>query len=226
MTTTEQHIAQAILNGTELNQPFRHYTFSNCLPERLANACLQTPMAADEEVHYDGTRAGNSKITPGGKAPSRVFLDKAHCKQHPYFQEIIDAFLSKDVLTAWRNIGIQVEKQFLRIEYIEDRHGFYLEPHKDIVEKTLTYQIYLGDAPAHCGTDLYDNDLKHAKTLTFKHNHAYCFIAGDNTWHGLEAKDIPNKRCSLIVNYVSFATDWPVTFTHEELDQALQTDHA
>lgn len=224
-TPLAQHIQQAIESAEAFSHPFQHWSLHNILPEPLAQQFLATPMPNDPAVCYDGTRAGNSKITPGGKPPERLFLSAQTCEAYPYFKSIIDAFLTKTLCQTLHNIGVTVEKRYLRIEYIVDRNGFFLEPHLDIGEKELTFQIYLGNAPESCGTDLYDSNLKHVKSLRFKHNHGYCFVPGKNTWHGLERNAITAPRCSMIVNYVTFTTDWPVPFTHAELKQsaALET---
>ena len=216
--STATHISSAIQNSQNQQHPFCYWNISNVLPAELAAECLSTPMPKTEHaVRYDGTRAGNSQMTPNGSAPERLFIDQTACQKWSYFQQLVQAFLSFDVCQTFHQMGVRLEQQFLRIEYIEDRGGFYLEPHKDIGEKQLTLQIYLGDAPEHCGTDFYDMDLNWVKNNTFKHNHGYCFIPSDNTWHGLEKKDIPKKRCSLIINYVTFATDWAVPWTHQQL---------
>lgn len=214
---TTAQLQQSLSQATSHVWPFQHWTLAHVLPADIAQQCLNTPMADHPGVRYDGTRAGNSQQTPGGHPPERLFVDTQTCQKHPHFKHIAEAFLTRNLCAQLHRMGVIVEKRYLRIEYIVDRHGFYLEPHKDIGEKTLTLQIYLGDAPTHCGTDIYDRDLNHVKTLDFRHNHGYCFIPNDHSWHGLEAKKIPKERCSLIINYVSFVTDWPVPYTHAEL---------
>ena len=60
------------------------------------------------------------------------------------------------------------------------------------------------------GTDLYDNNFKIVKTIKYKHNNGYFFSSGEDTWHGLELKEIKQERRCIQINYVSFKTDWPV----------------
>ena len=43
------------------------------------------------------------------------------------------------------------------------------------------------------GTDLYDNDFKLVKTIKYLHNNGYFFSSGEDTWHGLELKEIKKK---------------------------------
>ena len=60
------------------------------------------------------------------------------------------------------------------------------------------------------GTDLYDKDFKLVKTIKYAHNNGYFFSSGEDTWHGLELKQIKKERRCIQINYVSFKTDWPV----------------
>ena len=59
------------------------------------------------------------------------------------------------------------------------------------------------------------NSLGHAhpklvKTIKYIHNNGYFFSSGEDTWHGLELKEINKERRCIQINYVSFKTDWPV----------------
>ena len=57
---------------------------------------------------------------------------------------------------------IDVEGAFLRMEYIQDVDGAWLEPHHDIPEKLFSMVIYLclGPDAKGWGTDIYDSDKK------------------------------------------------------------------
>ena len=71
---------------------------------------------------------------------------------------------------------------------------------------------------AHCitagseklGTDLYNDAFKLIKTIKYKHNCGYFFSSGEDTWHGLELKEIKKERRCIQINYVTFNTEWPV----------------
>ena len=52
--------------------------------------------------------------------------------------------------------------------------------------------------------------LNWIKTVPYKDNYGYFFTSGQNTWHGMEKKEIKRERRCLQVNYVSFVTDWKV----------------
>ena len=48
------------------------------------------------------------------------------------------------------------------------------------------------------------------KTIKYTHNNGYFFSSGQDTWHGLELKEIKKERRCIQINYVAFKTDWPV----------------
>ena len=67
------------------------------------------------------------------------------------------------------------------------------------------------------GTDIYDSNLRVVKTIPYRDNYAYMFAPGDNTWHGLEMKEIAKERRSILVNYVTFETGWKLpTFSRRK----------
>ena len=55
-----------------------------------------------------------------------------------------------------------------------------------------------------------DRNFKLVKTIEYIHNSGYFFSSGDDTWHGLELKEIQKERRCIQINYVTFNTDWPV----------------
>src|SRR5690606_20075956 len=102
---------------------------------------------------------------------------------------------------------------YLRVEVIADRHGFWLKPHKDIKEKLMSMLVYANpyDESENLGTDIYDSNLQVVKTVPYRHNLAYLFAPGEDTWHGLEKKEINKERRSMLINYVTFKTDWRIS---------------
>ena len=105
-----------------------------------------------------------------------------------------------------------LSKSFVRLEIIGDKKGFWLKPHKDIEEKLMTMMIWANphNESLSLGTDLYDKNFKLVKTIQYSHNTGYLFSSGEDTWHGLELKEIQKERRCIQINYVSFETDWPV----------------
>ncbi len=109
-------------------------------------------------------------------------------------------------------INKDLSKAHVRVEIICDREGFWLKPHCDIKEKLLSCLLFVNkmEESEELGTDFYDNNLTKIKTVPYRHNYGYFFSSGPNTWHGMEKKMIKRERRSLLVNYVTFNTDWPV----------------
>ncbi len=212
--TTTAGIVDSFLNAGESNYPFQHWIVENMLPSELTDQILAVRIPKTSGFVYDGTRASDSKLKPGGTPPRRMFITKDTKNEHPFFQDLVDAFLDPQVLKIVKDkFHVDTKELFLRVEYINDFDGFFLEPHKDIIEKQFTLLLFLGDGPEYMGTDFYDTDLKVVKTVKFGHNRGYVFTPSENSWHGLERKPIPDRRCSLLVNYVTFKTDWPVDAT-------------
>ena len=98
------------------------------------------------------------------------------------------------------------------MEIIGDQKGFWLKPHKDIPEKLMTMMIWVNpyNESRNLGTDLYNENLEVVKTVDYKHNCGYFFSSGQDTWHGLEKKEIQKERRCIQINYVTFKTEWPV----------------
>ena len=115
--------------------------------------------------------------------------------------EKISNFINKDLSNS-----------FVRVEIICDRKGFWLKPHCDIKEKLVSCLLFVNKhiESEDLGTDFYNSDLKKVKTLPYKDNYGYFFSSGQNTWHGMEKKEIIKERRCLQVNYVTFQTDWKV----------------
>lgn len=211
LAATTKGVVNAFKNAAESDYPFQHWIVEDMLPKALTDQILAVRIPKTQGFVYDGTRASDSKLTPGGTPPKRMFIGKDTKNEHPFFQDLVDAFLSKEVLELVdTKFHVPTQDLYLRVEYINDFDGFFLEPHKDIIEKQFTLLLFLGDGPEHMGTDFYDTDLNVVKTVKFGHNRGYVFTPSENSWHGLERKPIPDRRCSLLINYVTFKTDWPV----------------
>jgi hypothetical protein len=99
---------------------------------------------------------------------------------------------------------IEVENAFLRIEYIQDTEGAWLEPHRDIPEKLFSLVVYLFTGPdsAEWGTDIYDADVRWAGRSSGAFNSGTIFIPGPATWHGFEPRPIIGVRRLMEINYV------------------------
>ncbi len=193
------------------NYPFEHWEMTNCLNKDALNEISYSMIPAGNRA-YDGTRAADH-TGQGLDGKLRLFIDVKNSKSYPNLTKIINELQKKNY---YKKIGDLINKDlsnsFVRLEIIGDKKGFWLKPHKDISEKLMTMMIWANpyEESQNLGTDLYDNDSKLVKTIKYIHNNGYFFSSGQDTWHGLELKEIKKERRCIQINYVSFKTDWPV----------------
>ncbi len=191
--------------------PFKHWEFSDCLDFKALDEISYSTIP-DGNRAYDGTRAADH-TGQGVDGKLRLFIDSNNSKSYPYLTNVINELQKKE---AYKIIGNLINKDlsnsFVRLEIIGDKTGFWLKPHKDIEEKLMTMMIWANpyNESDMLGTDLYDKDFKLVKTIKYTHNNGYFFSSGEDTWHGLELKEIKKERRCIQINYVSFKTDWPV----------------
>ncbi len=198
-------------NLTSSEYPFKHWEISNCLELKALNEVSYSNIPAGNRV-YDGTRAADhTGLGIDGKL--RLFVDIDNHRHYPNLAKVINKLQTKEI---YKKIGSLINKDlsksYVRLEIIGDKKGFWLKPHKDIKEKLMTMMIWANpyNESYSLGTDLYDNNFKLVKTIKYKHNNGYFFSSGEDTWHGLELKEIKKERRCIQINYVSFKTDWPV----------------
>ncbi len=191
--------------------PFKHWEFSDCLDTKALKEISYSTLPEGNRA-YDGTRAADH-TGQGLDGKLRLFLDLSNCNSFPYLTDVIKKLQKKEF---YEKIGKLINKNlsnsFVRLEIIGDKKGFWLKPHKDISEKLMTMMIWANpyEESDTLGTDLYDKDFKLVKTVKYLHNNGYFFSSGQDTWHGLELKEIKKERRCIQINYVSFETDWPV----------------
>ena len=191
--------------------PFNHWQFSNCLDENTLNEISYSRIPSGERA-YDGTRAADH-TGQGLDGKLRLFITKENDQDFPHLTKLINSLQSYEVSNnISKLINKDLSKSYVRLEIIGDKKGFWLKPHKDISEKLMTMMIWANpyNESSNLGTDLYDKDFKLVKTIKYIHNSGYLFSSGEDTWHGLELKEIKKERRCIQINYVSFETDWPV----------------
>ena len=206
------HLKESILNKVRsYDDPFPHWELDSPLSPEMINE-LQEVKISDAPRSFDGTRAADAG-GDGIDGKLRVFLEKENKHLLPNGMELIDDLRNKDVINSIQEkIKKDLKDSFIRIEYISDRKGFWLKPHLDIPEKLMTMMLFINtyDESNDLGTDFYDTNMKLVKTVPYKHNTGYFFASGDNTWHGLEKKEIKIERRCMQINYVTFPTSWPI----------------
>ena len=169
-----RHFVKALAKPEILEEPYRRWQIRNVLPEF--------------DVHRPPDLA-----------------DRAACHHHRHerdarrFQQSAHFFHAEDAGAVSRHVGaercdaaargcaaIQGDMRrrrrgrYLRMEYIQDLDGMWLEPHRDIKEKLFSMVIYLCTGPfaKDWGTDIYDHDVKWCGRGTAEFNSAVIFIAG------------------------------------------------
>ena len=210
-------------NSKKYESPFNHWEYNNALSDEaikeIENADI--PDISKHNLNYDGTRAidgGEGKyregIASGGKAIKfRCFIEANNSKYFPSLSSLIDELRSKD---TYGYIGELIKKNlsnsYIRAEVICDRKGFWLKPHCDIKEKLMSSLLFVNpfNESENLGTDFYNEKLEIVKTVPYKNNYGYLFTTGPKAWHGMEKKEIKKERRSLLINYVTFRTDWKV----------------
>mgnify|MGYP001215080935 FL=1 len=165
-------------------KPFRWWWIEDCLNGELLG-WLNKQEA--NSIALDGRRAAtNDERTWISRGPVARYFDKTETRKQ--FEEIS---------------GVNFDNARTRIELCNDyATEIQLDPHIDIVEKLMTLQIYLkGDA--WCGTDLYADPQDPPVTrVPFDKNCGWLVVDKDDSWHGLERRQVKSPRKSLIVNYV------------------------
>ena len=210
-------------NSKKFNDPFEHWEINKPLTQEqiqeIINADIENP--TEHNLNYDGTRAidgGEGKfregISDGGKALKfRCFVTKENSSNFPGLTKFITELQDKNTYEKISSlINKDLSNSYVRVEVICDREGFWLKPHCDIKEKLVSCLLFVNkhNESEDLGTDFYNSDLKKIKTLPYKDNYGYFFSSNQNTWHGMEKKEIKKERRCLQVNYVTFKTDWKV----------------
>ncbi|MDA1284447.1 MAG: hypothetical protein O3C61_05925 [Proteobacteria bacterium] len=191
--------------------PFNHWQIDKPLTESMVKELMNVNIS-DAPRSFDGTRAADGG-GDGKDGKLRVFLEFDNAHLLPEGHQLIEDLRDKDVIAKIEeNIKKKVSEYFIRVEYITDRKGFWLKPHKDIEEKLMTMMLFINtyNESESLGTDFYDESMKLVKTIPYKHNTGYYFASGGKTWHGLEKKEIKIERRCMQINYVTFPTSWPV----------------
>ena len=216
-------ILNSVKNSKHGTYPFRYWEVDKPLSEEmineLYNAKLDDPTA--HNIEYDGTRAidgGDGKLREGDKSGGkalkfRCFVSKENEKNYPEILKLVKELQTKETSQAIGNlIGKDLSKAFVRVEICCDRKGFWLKPHCDIKEKLMSSMLFVNrnNESEELGTDFYNEKMENVYTVPYKDNYGYMFTTDENSWHGLEKKEIKDERRCLQVNYVTFPTDYPV----------------
>jgi len=195
------HFMQAVRQSARSDTPYRHWKLRDVLPVDLCTGILTLPIAPPALGRTDGTRNTYND--------SRCFITPELRRKFPTCEALTQALQRPDVAALMaETCNIQVAGGYLRMEYIQDLDGAWLEPHRDIREKLFSMVIYLciGPDAAEWGTDIYDAEKRWVGRSSGEFNSGVIFVAGPATWHGFDPRPIIGVRRLMEINYVS--PDW------------------
>ncbi len=190
-------LLDALLRVRTETVPYRHWLLEDVVPERVCRAIEALPFEAPEIDDTQGRRETHNS--------TRRFFGAAERARHGICHEVAAAFQDPAVTATIEAVcGVDLAGGYLRIEYCQDRDGFWLEPHTDIGAKLFTLLIYLSTGPGSeaWGTDIYDGPESWVGAAPYDRGRGLIFIPADDTWHGFRRRPLSRLRRSLIVNYV------------------------
>jgi hypothetical protein len=186
--------------------PYDYWVLDHPLPDGAGESVVDLPIEAAQIEDTAGRRETNNA--------TRVHFAPAQQARFPVVRAIAEAFQSEQVVRKLEEkCGVDLRGSLLRIEYCQDRGGFWLEPHTDIGAKLFTMMIFLceGEGAEDWGTDVLDAERNLVARAPCGFNIGMIFIPGENTWHSFQERPIKGVRRSLMVNYVK--DEW--RSTHE-----------
>jgi hypothetical protein len=195
------HFIGAVSQAERADWPFRHWKLREVFPEALCTAILVLPIAPPLLGVTDGTRGSYNRL--------RTFITPALQRKFPVCAAMADALRRPDLARAMEQIcGIDLTGGALRMEYMQDLDGAWLEPHRDIPEKLFSMVVYLFTGPdaKDWGTDIYDAERRWVARSPGTFNSGVIFVPGPATWHGFDRRPIDGVRRLMEINYVR--SDW------------------
>lgn len=209
-----RHFRRAVRDAERREWPYRHWQLADVFPVDICTGILTLPIVPPMLGHTDGTRNSYND--------RRCFLTPALCAEFPSCAALAEALQAPDVARVMaETCGIEVAGSFLRMEYMQDTDGAWLEPHRDIPEKLFSMVVYLFTGPeaAEWGTDIYDAERRWVGRSSGAFNSGTIFVPGPATWHGFEPRPMIGVRRLMEINYVR--PDWrdreQLTFPHRPI---------
>lgn len=198
--TLKRTFLDCLKNSTACIQPYPHWLLHRSLPEDVADDIAALPFPPASIDRYTGRR--------NAEDDKRVYFNAQTNARFPVTRHVAEALDDPDVRATLEDLcSVDLSASHLRIEYVQDTDGFWLEPHTDISVKSFTMLIYLSRdlRLADAGTDIYNSRHELVATAPYVFNDGLIFIPGRNTWHGFRKRPIHGVRKALIVNYVTDA---------------------
>jgi hypothetical protein len=194
------HFIGALQRSVRLETPYRRWALTDSFPEALSAAVALLPIVPPMLGATDGTRdAYNAR---------RTFFTPKLRSEYPTCENLCQALMRPDVARQLsQTLEFDADGTFVRVEYIQDTDGMWLEPHRDVPEKIFSMVLYLCTGPhtKDWGTDIYDDNKQWVGRSSSEFNTSAIFKAGRNTWHGFDKRPIIGVRRLMEINYVR---DW------------------
>lgn len=192
-----RHFGRALREAQCNEVPYRRWALTNVLPESMCVGILTLPIAPPVIDDCHGVRDKHND--------KRCFFAPRLQARFPACAVLAEAMQRPETARLFQDVcNIAAEGGYLRMEYIQDTDGAWLEPHRDIKEKLFSMVLYLCTGPdaKDWGTDIYDDQKRWIGRSSAEFNSAVIFIAGPNTWHGFEKRPIDGVRRLMEINYV------------------------
>ena len=136
LAATGNWVASHWPRTAENETPWRHWMLNAALPDDLARDIAALPVTAPEIPDTNGKRETHNA--------TRWFINPDHQRSRESCMALAAAFQSRPVVGMLETLtGADLSDTFLRIEFCQDRTGFWLEPHTDIGAKRFTGLVYL-----------------------------------------------------------------------------------
>jgi hypothetical protein len=193
----ERQFVRSVRTSLRSDGPYRHWKVQDVFPADLCTGILTMPICPPNLGVTNGTR--------GSYNYARCFLTPKMRADYPCVQALADALQRPTVARLMADTcEIDVEGSYLRMEYMQDIDGSWLEPHRDIPEKLFSMVIYLFTGPnkADWGTDIYDADKRWVGRSAPDFDSGVIFVPGPATWHGFDKRPIVGVRRLMEINYV------------------------
>lgn len=189
----------------KIQSPYLIYEFNNCLDNNCISEINNIITFIDKNLEikkYNGKRDSNDK---------RFIIKKSNIYNYLGINKLIKNLIDIETVEYLELLGnITLKNCYLRMEIILDKENFWLEKHVDIPEKKITFLVFINDnnESINNGTDIYNDKLELVYSVPFIHNLGYMFFPNNKTWHGLEKGKNIKYRKVLMINYVTYETDW------------------
>ncbi len=197
VTAVARHFRRAMLDATRHDLPYRRWSMVEVLPEPVITNIISLPIMPLLINDCHGVRDIDNSL--------RTFFTPWLRERFPVCELLAQAMQRPEVAhLVGKTCGFDATGSYLRMEYIQDIDGAWLEPHRDVPEKLCSLVIYLCTGPdAHdWGTDIYDDNQQWIGRSSGEFNTGTIFVAGKNTWHGFEKRKIVGIRRLMEINYV------------------------